>query len=116
MSMTTIITTIGLARGLHDGVTGEDPGEYPEYSRGMANIIAEMYGFDQDSVGDIIRVIRHQDSVARFAVTALQIPFMSDPTPSERQIATRRELSDWLVEQAAQAAQARKAAQEAARR
>lgn len=95
---TTIITAIGLARGLHE--PAPDPDEYPEYSRGMANIIAELYGFDQDSTGDIIRVIRRVDTVARFAVTALQTPFMSDPSPSERQIATRRELSNWLVEQA----------------
>ncbi len=96
--MTTIITAIELARALHDDPP--EPGEYPEYSRGMANILAELYGFDQDSIGDIIRVIRQQDSVARFAVTALQTPFMSDPSPSERQAATRRELSDWLVKQA----------------
>jgi hypothetical protein len=92
--VTTIITAIELARALH--TPAPSPDEYPEYSRGMAGIIAELYGFDQDSIGDIIRVIRRLDSVARFAVMALQTPFMSDPTPSERQIATRRELGDWL--------------------
>lgn len=102
----TIIEAIETARNLHDPDVASHPDEYPEYSRGMASIIGDLYGFDQDDIGNIIRVVRRMDSIARFAVVTLQIPWMSDPTPSERQIATKGELAEWLEKQAAQAAQA----------
>lgn len=93
----TIIDAIECARGLHDPDAGNHPDEYPEYSRGMANILGDLYGFDQDDITEIIAVIRHQVSVARFAVEALQIQWMSGGTPSGRQITTKQELADWLV-------------------
>lgn len=116
-----IIHTIETARALHNvlGLPTDQPpapDEYPEYSRGMANIIGDLYGFDQDDIGNIIRVIRGLDSIASFALLTLQTPWMSDPTPSERQIATRRELAEWLESRVQRADEADLAAQEATRR
>jgi hypothetical protein len=63
----------------------------------MANIISDLYGFDAEDIPVIIAVIRQQMSVAEFAAGALQVPWQSEPSPSERQIATKRELADWLI-------------------
>jgi hypothetical protein len=93
----TIIEAIETARDLHLPPP-ESPDEYPDYSRGQADLIGDLYGFTSEDKPDIIRVIRHLDSIARFAVAMLQQPWPSDL--SERQIRTMREMGDWLEAQA----------------
>ncbi len=93
----TIIDVIERAREMH-GLPGELPGadDFPEYSRGQADLIGDLFGFCSDQKEDITLVIRGGMSVIRFVVTMLRWGWMDGDPGSERQQQTTREMNAWL--------------------
>jgi hypothetical protein len=93
----TIIDALITARTLH-GEPVERPGtaDYPEYSRGQADLIGEMYGFSSDDKELIEQVVRQQMSIAQFVTTMLRQGWVYNSDPSERQRQTTAEMETWL--------------------
>jgi hypothetical protein len=93
----TIIDVIEQAREMH-GLPAELPGadDFPEYSRGQADLIGELFGFSSEQKEDITLVIRGGMSVIRFTVTMLRYGWMNGNPGSQRQQQTTREMNAWL--------------------
>lgn len=93
----TIIDVIERARGLH-GLPADRPGmdDFPEYSRGQADLIGDLFGFSSEQKEDLTLVIRGGMSTLRFTVTMLRGGWMDGNPGSQRQQQTTREMDAWL--------------------